>query len=53
MDIEKLEESFTAEETPQKARIGWAESAQALALANDDQLVMPDFPNDEDERLEW
>ena len=34
-------------------RAGWAQAAQALAAAGDDQLVMPDFANDGDAELEW
>ncbi|MCR6670285.1 AbrB/MazE/SpoVT family DNA-binding domain-containing protein [Devosia ginsengisoli] len=33
-------------------RAGWAEAAAAIAAAGDDELVLGDFPNDDDE-TEW
>lgn len=35
------------------AREGWAEAAEALAQAGDDQLVWPEFPNRGDAKLKW
>jgi len=34
-------------------RQGWAEAAQKIAEADDDGLVMGDFPNEGDEDLAW
>ncbi len=34
-------------------REGWAEAAKAIAEAGNDSLVLGDFPNEEDEILEW
>ncbi|CAG9167056.1 AbrB/MazE/SpoVT family DNA-binding domain-containing protein [Cupriavidus pinatubonensis] len=36
-----------------KARQGWAEAARAIAEAGDDALVLGDFPNADDENLQW
>ncbi len=36
-----------------KPRYGWAEAAKAIAEAGDDALVLGDFPNAEDENLQW
>ncbi|HEV7346373.1 MAG TPA: AbrB/MazE/SpoVT family DNA-binding domain-containing protein [Devosia sp.] len=36
----------------QNPREGWAEAAAAIAAAGDDQLVLGDFPNDDDD-TEW
>lgn len=33
-------------------RAGWAEAAAAIAAAGDDELVLGDFPNDDDD-TEW
>ena len=35
------------------ARAGWAEDSQRLAKEHDDELVWPEFGNDEDETLTW
>ncbi|KRE14287.1 antitoxin [Bosea sp. Root483D1] len=35
------------------ARAGWAEDAQRLAREGDDELVWPEFGNDEDATLTW
>ncbi|MDH3459571.1 MAG: AbrB/MazE/SpoVT family DNA-binding domain-containing protein [Burkholderiaceae bacterium] len=37
----------------QPARDGWAESAQRVAVAGDDALVMPEFANEGDAALAW
>ena len=34
------------------ARAGWAEAAQRIAEVGDDALVLPEFANEEDSRLE-
>lgn len=34
-------------------RDGWAEASKTLAESGDDALVMPDFPNASDAKLEW
>lgn len=34
-------------------RAGWAEAARALAEAEDDALVWPEFGNDGDDALRW
>jgi antitoxin MazE len=34
-------------------REGWAEAAKKIAEAGDDTLVLGEFPNEEDETLEW
>jgi antitoxin MazE len=36
-----------------KPRAGWAEAARALADADDDRLVWPEFANAEDDELVW
>ena len=35
------------------ARSGWADAAKAVALANDDGLVLGEFGNEGDEDLSW
>lgn len=35
------------------ARAGWAEDSRRLAREQDDELVWPEFGNDEDETLTW
>jgi len=35
------------------ARAGWAEQSKAIAEAGDDALVWPEFPNSDDDRLDW
>ncbi|HWU18852.1 MAG TPA: AbrB/MazE/SpoVT family DNA-binding domain-containing protein [Devosia sp.] len=37
---------------PVNPREGWAEAAAAIAAAGDDELVLGDFPNDDDD-TEW
>jgi len=37
----------------QPARSGWAVASKALAAAGDDGLIMPQFPNSDDEAIEW
>ena len=37
----------------QPVRSGWAEASKALADAEDDDLVMPEFANAEDEAITW
>jgi antitoxin MazE len=34
-------------------REGWAEDSQKLALAGDDKLAWPEFPNEGDAELVW
>ncbi len=35
------------------ARAGWADAAKAVALANDDGLLLGEFANEGDEDLAW
>jgi len=35
------------------ARTGWADAAKALALQQDDALLLGDFGNEGDEDLQW
>ena len=35
------------------ARAGWADAAKAVALANDDGLLLGEFANESDEDLAW
>ncbi len=37
----------------QNAREGWAAASKAIADASDDELVWPEFPNEDDEKLIW
>ena len=37
----------------ERPRAGWAEASKALATANDDALVWPEFANIDDENLDW
>lgn len=34
-------------------RVGWLEASEKIAVAGDDALVMPEFPNLDDEDLVW
>jgi antitoxin MazE len=34
-------------------RQGWAEDAKRIASADDDQLVWPEFANEDDTALDW
>jgi antitoxin MazE len=34
-------------------REGWAEDAAAVAAAGEDELVWPEFANEDDEKLTW
>ncbi|MDR6634536.1 hypothetical protein J2X72_003346 [Phyllobacterium sp. 1468] len=34
-------------------RSGWAEDAKRIAENNDDALVWPEFPNEDDGELKW
>jgi antitoxin MazE len=34
-------------------REGWAEASQAIAAADDDGLVWPEFGNEDDAHLQW
>lgn len=34
-------------------REGWAEASQAIAAADDDELVWPEFANEDDAQLQW
>lgn len=36
-----------------RPREGWAEAAEAIAAAGDDDLVLGDFANEEDKDLSW
>jgi antitoxin MazE len=39
---------------PKKSpRAGWSEASKSIAEAGDDALVLPDFPNEMDDRLKW
>jgi antitoxin MazE len=38
---------------PKKPRAGWAEAAEKIAAAGDDALVLPEFRNEGDAKLEW
>ncbi|MEO6079060.1 MAG: AbrB/MazE/SpoVT family DNA-binding domain-containing protein [Steroidobacteraceae bacterium] len=37
----------------QNARSGWAVAAARIAAAEDDQLVLGEFPNQDDATLKW
>jgi len=37
----------------ERPRTGWAEASKALAAAEDDALVWPEFANIDDENLDW
>ena len=34
-------------------RAGWADAAKRLAAVRDDALVWPEFPNADDDNMEW
>lgn len=34
-------------------RVGWSESSKAIARDGDDYLRLGDFPNPDDQELEW
>lgn len=36
-----------------KVRVGWEDASRALAAAEEDALVMGEFPNAGDSELEW
>ncbi len=49
-----IEEGALVLRQPAKAlRSGWAEASQALAQAEDDGLLLPEFANEMDKELEW
>ena len=41
------------QESNRKPRDGWAEVSRALSLAGDDELVWPEFSNEDDAKLIW
>jgi hypothetical protein len=46
-------EAVSEFDEPARPRAGWAAASKALAEAGDDKLVWPEFPNPEDDELEW
>ena len=53
VDIEIENDAIVIRKLAKKPREGWAEFSQTIAVAGDDQLVMPDFANEEDKELVW
>ncbi len=53
VDIEVENETIVIRKLTKKVREGWAESSKNLAAAGDDNLVWPDFPNEEDKDWAW
>jgi hypothetical protein len=46
-------EAVSEFDNPKPPRAGWADAAQAIAHAGDDNLVWREFPNTGDDELEW
>ena len=52
IDIRLKDGLIVIERLPADPREGWAEDAARIAAAGDDELVLGDFPNDNDE-TDW
>ena len=52
VDLRVADGRIIVEPVRKTVRKGWAEAAAAIAAAGDDELVLGDFPNDDDDQ-EW
>jgi antitoxin MazE len=53
VDMEIENDALVIRRPKNKPRHGWAEASQAIAAAGEDALVLGDFPNADDEDLQW
>lgn len=53
VDIEVENNAIVIRAPAKKVREGWAEASKAIAAANDDRLVWPEFANEDDKELAW
>ncbi|MES2830377.1 MAG: AbrB/MazE/SpoVT family DNA-binding domain-containing protein [Pseudomonadota bacterium] len=53
VDIEVENNCIVIRRPEKKVREGWAEASKAIAAANDDVLVWPEFGNVDDKGLVW
>ena len=53
LDLRVEDGNIIVSKSRRHPREGWAEAAAALAAADDDKLVWPEFGNDGDDALEW
>lgn len=53
VDIEVENNAIVIRKPEKKVRAGWAEASKAIAAANDDTLVWPEFGNAGDKELAW
>jgi antitoxin MazE len=53
VDIEIENEAIVIRKLSKNPRKGWAKSSKKLAEVGDDELVWPEFANDEDKEWVW
>jgi antitoxin MazE len=53
VDLRVEDGRIVIERIASQPRSGWADDARRLAAEGDDELVWPEFGNEEDARLEW
>lgn len=53
VDMEIENDALVIRRPKNKPRHGWVEASKAIAAAGDDALVLGDFPNADDEDLQW
>ena len=55
MALDALDDEASSGLTQKKSKIraGWSESSKAIARDGDDYLRLGDFPNPDDQELEW
>jgi len=53
VDIEVENNAIVIRKPEKKVRAGWAEASKAIAAANDDALVWPEFGNADGKELAW
>jgi antitoxin MazE len=53
VEIEVEKDALVIRKPRHRVRAGWADASRALAEFSDDALVWPEFPNADDQELQW
>ena len=53
VEMEVENDAIVLRKPQKKARQGWADASKALSQADDDELVMGEFPNADDSEFSW